>query len=767
MSHNAYFLPLRDAVVFPSMVIPLFIGRDQSVASLLEAIEHDEDICLVTQKDENKTLPKSRDLYRVGVLARILQVFRMPDRTMKILVEGHTRVKCQSFNMAGRIYTCEYDFLDVPKVEYEKGRSLIKILNKHFQQFGKMTDHITQDVWSSLKAVTDPSVYVDLVSVHLPISTLEKQQILEQGDVEKRLEHVLYLLKQELDWLKVDKRLQDKVRDQIAEDQRSYFRREKLKAIQDELEDESFGEEGKNEIQLMEDKINELKADKDLKDKLSMELNRYRKMQPMSSEAALIKNYLDTVLELPWGKRKKCYSNISKAEKTLNSHHDGLNKVKERILEALAVQARVKKFKGPILCLVGPPGVGKTSLGQSVAEACGRPFVRISLGGLRDEAEVRGHRRTYIGAMPGRIIKAMKKAGYANPLILLDEIDKVGSDFRGDPSAALLEVLDPEQNKSFSDHYLEFDYDLSDVLFMTTANTLNVSPALLDRMEILQLSGYTQKEKVAIANNHLIPKVMAENGVKSKEMTIEEPVVNTIIQYYTREAGVRQLERALAKVCRYSVRHNLCNAENVYHVKKKDLARIMGKQQYVDEIVLKEAQVGEVHGLAWTSVGGEVLTIEAVAIPGTGLMKHTGKLGDVMKESMETAFTIVKAHNSQLASDGYFKENDFHIHVPDGATPKDGPSAGIAITTALMSLVTDKPVPHNSAMTGEVTLRGQILAVGGIKEKLLAAHRMGIKKIFLPSANKKDMEDIPKEVKRELKTVWLNNVCELFNEFWH
>lgn len=763
---KAHFIPVRDVVVFPRMVVPLFIGREQSVKSLLDAVEHDEDICLVCQKDAAELHPKASHLYRVGVRARILQVFRMPDTTVKVLVEGIERVRFKSFKTSLNVFSCEYEPIAELPCEDSRSESLIKVLNHSFKQYSKMADHVSQDVWSSLKALTDPSVYMDLVSIHLPITTQQKQELLEQNDVEKKLEKISLFIGQELEWLKVDRRLQEKVREQIADEQRNYFRREKLKAIQDELEDESQGEVGKSEASQLEKAIHQLKASDEVKDKLLMEVNRYRRMPPMSSESTMLKNYLDVCLELPWAKRKKLTIDMSKSEEILNSYHCGIDKIKERILETLAVQKRVKKVRGPILCFVGPPGVGKTSLGQAIASACGRPFVRISLGGMRDEAEIRGHRRTYIGAMPGRIIKAMKKAGCANPLILLDEIDKVGSDFRGDPASALLEVLDPEQNQSFSDHYIEFDYDLSDVMFITTANTYNIPDALMDRMEVLQLSGYTDKEKRDIVASHLLPKVMEQNGIKSDELTLPSQVAQDIIRHYTREAGVRQLERCLSKLCRYAVRHDLLDKKPL-RINAKLMQKMLGKPKYMDESVLKTPQVGEVHGLAWTSVGGEVLTIEALAAPGAGKLQYTGKLGEIMKESIDTAFSVTKSRYTKLAEEGYFKDKDFHVHVPEGATPKDGPSAGVAITCALMSVVGQKPIKHDVAMTGEITLRGQVLAVGGIKEKVLAAHRMGMQKVILPHANKKDYEDIPKDVRKDMSFVWVQKIEEVFPEVWH
>lgn len=763
---KAHFIPIRDVVIFPRMVVPLFIGREQSVKSLLDAVEHDEDICLVCQKDSAELNPKSSHLYRVGVRARILQVFRMPDRTVKVLVEGMERVRFKSFKTSQSVFSCDYEIIVDQVHDKVQAGLLIKTVNNAFKQYGKLTEHVSQDVWSSLKAVTDPSVYMDLVSIHLPLSTQQKQELLEQDDIEKKLEKILLFIRQELEWLKVDKRLQDKVREQIADEQRNYFRREKLKAIQDELEDESHGETGKSEAAQLEEAISQLKASAEVKEKLQLELNRYRRMPPMSSESTMLKNYLDVCLELPWSKRKKLNVDMSKSEDILDSYHHGIDKVKERILETLAVQKRVKKVRGPILCFVGPPGVGKTSLGQAIASACGRSFVRISLGGMRDEAEIRGHRRTYIGAMPGRIIKAMKKAGCANPLILLDEIDKVGSDFRGDPASALLEVLDPEQNQSFSDHYIEFDYDLSDVMFITTANTLNIPDALMDRMEVLQLSGYTDKEKREITETHLLPKVMKQNGIDMDEMKLSSQVTQIIIRQYTREAGVRQLERSLSKLCRYAVRHDLLKKKPL-NISKALVQKMLGKPKYMDELILKEPEIGEVHGLAWTSVGGEVLTIEALAATGSGKLQYTGKLGEVMKESIDTAFSVTKARYSELAKEGFFKEHDFHVHVPEGATPKDGPSAGVAITCALMSVVGRKPIMHDVAMTGEITLRGQVLPVGGIKEKVLAAHRMGMKKVVLPFANKKDYEDIPKDVRQDMSFVWVQKVEEVFPEVWH
>jgi ATP-dependent Lon protease len=751
-------LPLRDVVVFPHMVIPLFVGRPKSIKALEAAMEEGKNVVLVAQKSAAKDEPTPEDLYDVGTVSTILQMLKLPDGTVKVLVEGVQRatikrVLADKANFEGEIELVEGDDSENTEVE-----AMRRTLLAQFDQYVKLNKKIPPEVLTSLSGIDGAGRLSDTIAAHLPLKLEQKQQILEMIPVDKRLEQLLQLLETEIDIMQVEKRIRGRVKRQMEKSQREYYLNEQVKAIQKELGD---SEEGAD-LDELEKKVKSAHMPKEARAKAESELKKLKLMSPMSAEATVVRNYIDTLVGLPWKKKTKVSTDLKNSEKILDQDHYGLEKVKERIVEYLAVQQRVEKLKAPILCLVGPPGVGKTSLGQSIARSTNRKFVRMSLGGVRDEAEIRGHRRTYIGSMPGKILQNMTKVGVRNPLFLLDEVDKMGQDFRGDPSSALLEVLDPEQNHTFVDHYVEVEYDLSDVMFVATANTLNIPAPLLDRMEVIRLSGYTEDEKTHIARQYLLPKQMKSNGVKASELNITESALRDITRYYTREAGVRSFDRELAKICRKVVKALL--------VKKRTgmvtvNARNLGVRKYTYGMAEKENQVGQVTGLAWTEVGGELLTVEAVKLPGKGNTVTTGKLGEVMQESIKAALSVVRSRAKRLGiPDDFYQSQDMHIHLPEGATPKDGPSAGIAITTALVSVLTGIPVRCDVAMTGEITLRGEVLPIGGLKEKLLAAHRGGIKTVLIPEENVKDLQEIPEEVRNAMEVIpvrWIDNVLEL------
>ncbi len=755
-------LPLRDVVVFPHMVIPLFVGRPKSIKALEAAMEAGKHIMLVAQKAAAKDEPKPEDLFEVGCLSTILQMLKLPDGTVKVLVEGMQRARAQGVHDNGDYFVCEA--VPVPSTAENSAESeaMRRAVVAQFDQYVKLNKKIPPEILTSISGIDEPGRLADTIAAHLPLKLEHKQAILDLHDVHARLENLLEQLEREVGILQVEKRIRGRVRRQMEKSQREYYLNEQVKAIQKELGE---GEEGAD-IEELEKKIKAARMPKEARKKAEAELKKLKLMSPMSAEATVVRNYLDVLVGLPWSKKSKVKHDLAFAEQVLEEDHYGLEKVKERILEYLAVQQRVDKVKAPILCLVGPPGVGKTSLGQSIARATGRKFVRMALGGVRDEAEIRGHRRTYIGAMPGKILQSLNKVAVRNPLFLLDEVDKLGMDFRGDPSSALLEVLDPEQNHTFSDHYVEVDFDLSDVMFVATSNSLNIPPALLDRMEVIRLSGYTEDEKVSIAQRYLLPKQMKNNGVKEDELEVTESAIRGIIRYYTREAGVRSLEREISRICRKAVKGRLLKtyADKVV-VTEDNLNEFLGVRRYNFGVAEKRNQVGQVVGLAWTEVGGDLLTIEATVMPGKGNTIRTGSLGDVMKESVEAARTVVRVRAHRLGiKDELFEKRDLHIHVPEGATPKDGPSAGIAMTTAIVSAMTGIPVKADVAMTGEITLRGEVLEIGGLKEKLLAAHRGGIKTVLIPEENQKDLQDIPENVKASLTIVpvkWIDQVLDL------
>ena len=755
-------LPLRDVVVFPHMVIPLFVGRPKSIKALEAAMEQGKSIMLAAQKAAAKDEPSADDIYEIGCVANILQMLKLPDGTVKVLVEGAQRARIH------KISELETHFVaDLTPVESEVGdeaevEAMRRTIVQQFDQYVKLNKKIPPEILSSLSGIDDAGRLADTIAAHLPLKLEQKQVILEIFNVAKRHEHLLGQLEGELDILQVEKRIRGRVKRQMEKSQREYYLNEQVKAIQKELGE---GEDGAD-LEELEKKILSAKMPKEAQEKAQSELRKLKLMSPMSAEATVVRNYIDTLVGLPWKKKSKVNNDLPNAEKVLEGDHYGLDKVKERILEYLAVQQRVEKLKAPILCFVGPPGVGKTSLGQSIARATNRKFVRMALGGVRDEAEIRGHRRTYIGSMPGKILQSLTKVGVRNPLFLLDEIDKLGTDFRGDPSSALLEVLDPEQNHTFSDHYIEVDFDLSDVMFVATSNSFNIPPALLDRMEVIRLSGYTEDEKTSIAQRYLLPKQIKNNGLKEGEITVAESAIRDIIRYYTREAGVRSLEREVSKICRKVVKLLLLKKqEKKVAITSRNLDKFLGVRRYDYGIAEKENQVGQVVGLAWTEVGGDLLTIESVTMPGKGGVIRTGTLGDVMKESIEAARTVVRSRAAKLGiKSDIFEKSDIHIHVPEGATPKDGPSAGIAMTTAMVSVFTGIPVRADVAMTGEITLRGEVLPIGGLKEKLLAAHRGGIKTVLIPEQNVKDLTEIPDNVKNKLEIVpvrWIDKVLEI------
>jgi len=763
-SGQAPALPLRDVVVYPHMVIPLFVGREKSIKALEAAMQQNKQILLVAQRSAEADDPQPSDLYAVGTLATILQLLKLPDGTVKVLVEGTQRVDIQSIDAEGGFFVGHiaqlHDTSEIPEREMDVlTRSAISL----FDQYVKLNKKIPAEVLSSLNSIDDPSRLADTLAAHMALKLNEKQAVLEIASIEKRIEHLMGLMEAENDMLQMEKRIRGRVKKQMEKNQREYYLNEQMKAIQKELGEL---EDAPNEIEEMARRVEKAGMSKEAKEKAKAELNKLKMMSPMSAEATVVRNYIDALVSVPWKQRTKTSSDIAKAEEVLEADHYGLEKVKERILEYLAVQQRVKKLKGPILCLVGPPGVGKTSLGQSIARATNRKFVRMALGGVRDEAEIRGHRRTYIGAMPGKIVQNLTKVKTRNPLFLLDEIDKMAMDFRGDPASALLEVLDPEQNHTFQDHYLEVDFDLSEIMFVATANSMNIPPALLDRMEVIRLSGYTEDEKINIAERYLVPKQIRNNGLQESEVVIREAAVRDIVRYYTREAGVRNLEREIAKICRKVVKEVLLGqAKSQVVVTAAKLEHYLGVKRFRFGRAEAKDQIGQVTGLAWTEVGGELLTIETAVTPGKGALAHTGQLGDVMKESIQAALTVVRSRAEVLGLERDFHQKlDMHIHVPEGATPKDGPSAGIGMCTALTSALTGIPVRADVAMTGEITLRGEVLPIGGLKEKLLAAARGGIRTVVIPDENQRDLAEIPKNITKnlDLRPVrWIDEVLEI------
>lgn len=753
-------LPLRDIVVYPKMIVPLFVGREKSIKALQKGVDNDQNIVLVTQKDPAVEDPKSDDIFQVGTLGAVLQLLKLPDGTVKVLVEGLERVKLDKIMSSDDMIEAEITIL--PDVEEDNPEldGIVRAVLSQFEEYVKLSKKTPPEVLVSVNQIQDYTKLADTIASHLTLKLNDKQALLEGKSLSERFEMLLGFMDAEITMLEVENRIRNRVRKQMEKSQKEYYLNEQMKAIQKEL-----GDDEEDEISSYMKRIENTKLSKEAKDKALAEVKKLKNMGPNSAEATVVRNYLDWILDIPWKKRSKVNKDLQYAIDVLNADHYGLDKVKERIIEFLAVQARSDKVRGPILCLVGPPGVGKTSLGKSIAKATGRSFVRTSLGGMRDEAEIRGHRRTYIGSMPGKLIKGMKKAGTTNPLFLFDEIDKLGNDYRGDPSSALLEVLDPEQNATFNDHYLEVDYDLSDVMFVTTANSLDMPRPLLDRMEIIRLSGYTEDEKIEIAKRHLLPKIFKENAVKEKELVIEDSAIRDIIRYYTREAGVRNLERELSTVARKAVKDILLEKDKnkkTIKVDSKNLEKYLGVIKYRFGEADTEDHIGVTTGLAWTEVGGDILFIEAVDMPGKGIVKQTGKLGDVMKESIETAYSVVRSHSKELGIDPeVFEKTDIHVHVPEGATPKDGPSAGIAMYTTLVSVLTKTPVKKDVAMTGEITLQGRVLPIGGLKEKLLSALRGGIKTVIIPKDNEKDLAEIPDNVKEDLKIIPVSTAQEV------
>ena len=755
-------LPLRDVVVFPHMVIPLFVGRPKSIKALEAAMEGGKSIMLVAQKNAAKDEPSADDIYSIGCIASILQMLKLPDGTVKVLVEGAQRAHIHAIHEEATHFSCELTPVAAEVTQGAELEALRRAIVSQFDQYVKLNKKIPAEILTSIAGIDEAGRLADTIAAHLPLKLEQKQKILEMFSLSERLESLLAQLETEIDILQVEKRIRGRVKRQMEKSQREYYLNEQVKAIQKELGE---GEDGAD-LDELDKKVKAARMPKQARAKAESELKKLKLMSPMSAEATVVRNYIDTLINLPWKKKSKINNDLANAQKVLDEDHYGLEKVKERIVEYLAVQQRVDRLKAPILCLVGPPGVGKTSLGQSIAKSTNRKFVRMALGGVRDEAEIRGHRRTYIGSMPGKILQNLSKVGVRNPLFLLDEVDKMGQDFRGDPSSALLEVLDPEQNHTFVDHYVEVDYDLSDVMFVATANTMNIPAPLLDRMEVIRLSGYTEDEKTNIALRYLLPKQMTNNGLKKGELDVSDAAVRDIIRYYTREAGVRALERELSKICRKVVKNALLKeGEKKTRVTPRNLDKFLGVRRFTFGMAEKEAQIGQVTGLAWTEVGGELLTIESAIMPGKGNIIRTGSLGDVMKESVEAARTVVRSRARRLGiKDEAFEKSDIHIHFPEGATPKDGPSAGIAITTGLVSSLTGIPVRPDVAMTGEITLRGEVLAIGGLKEKLLAAHRGGIKTVLIPEENVKDLADIPDNVKNRLEILpvrWIDKVLEI------
>ena len=756
-------LPLRDVVVYPHMVIPLFVGREKSIRCLEAAMEQEKRILLVAQKEAATDEPAFDDLYRVGTIANILQLLKLPDGTVKVLVEGAQRAELEQFSEQGGFFVGEARLCESIAIAEKEEEVLVRSAIGQFESYIKLNKKIPPEVLASISAIDDAARLSDTMAAHMPLKIEDKQKVLELPEIAERLMFLMAMMESEMDLLQVEKRIRSRVKKQMEKSQREYYLNEQMKAIQKELGEL---EESPDEFDGLEKKVEEAGMPAEAKEKVLGELSKLKMMSPMSAEATVVRSYIDWMIAVPWKHKTKVKKNLAQAELTLNEDHYGLEKVKERILEYLAVQSRMNRLKGPILCLVGPPGVGKTSLGQSIAKATGRKYVRMALGGVRDEAEIRGHRRTYIGSMPGKLLQKMAKVGVRNPLFLLDEIDKMSSDMRGDPASALLEVLDPEQNNSFNDHYLEVDYDLSDVMFVATSNSMNIPGPLLDRMEVIRLSGYTEDEKLNIAKKHLLQKQIERNGLKAHEITIEDSAIIGIIRYYTREAGVRSLEREISKLCRKAVKAILLD-KSLKHVtiNQENLKEYLGVQRFDYGKAEDHNQVGQVVGLAWTEVGGELLTIEATNVPGKGKLTYTGSLGDVMQESIQAALTVVRARAEQLRVNAdFYEKRDIHVHVPEGATPKDGPSAGIAMCTALVSSLTGNPVRSDVAMTGEITLRGEVLPIGGLKEKLLAAHRGGIKRVVIPKENAKDLEEIPDNVKQDLEIFpvrWIDEVLRL------
>jgi ATP-dependent Lon protease len=756
-------LPLRDVVVYPHMVIPLFVGREKSIVALDRAMASGKQILLIAQQKAELDDPAADDLYEVGTVATILQLLKLPDGTVKVLVEGGDRARVLEM-LVDDHFSAEIAVLNEENEHDEREIDvLVRSIIAQFEQYVKLNKKVPPEILTSLSGIDEPGRLADTVAAHMALKLAEKQRILEIRDVKVRLEQILGIIEGEIDVLQIEKRIRGRVKQQMEKSQREYYLNEQMKAIQKELGEM---EDAPNELQDLEARIEQAGMPKEARDKATSELNKLKLMSPMSAEATVVRNYIDWLVKAPWKKRSKVLRDLSRAEQVLEEDHYGLERVKERILEYLAVQQRVKRLKGPILCLVGPPGVGKTSLGQSIARATNRKFVRMSLGGVRDEAEIRGHRRTYIGSMPGKIIQNLSKVGVRNPLFLLDEVDKMAMDFRGDPSSALLEVLDPEQNSTFNDHYLEVDFDLSDVMFVCTANSLNIPAPLLDRMEVIRLPGYTEDEKLNIAQRYLVPKQMRENGLEASDLSISRAAVLDIIQHYTREAGVRNLEREISKICRKVVKELLLKPrKSTVTIGPRNLEKYLGVRRFRYGRADEKDQVGQVTGLAWTEVGGELLTIEAAVVPGKGKLTHTGQLGEVMTESIQAAMTVVRSRAKLLGvEDDFHQKYDVHVHVPEGATPKDGPSAGVGMCTALVSALTNVPVKSDVAMTGEITLRGEVLPIGGLKEKLLAAHRGGISTVLIPEENEKDLAEIPKNIKDKLNIVpvkWIDSVLEI------
>lgn len=756
-------LPLRDVVVYPHMVIPLFVGREKSILALEQAMTEHKQILLVAQKNATDDNPGIDDIYRIGTVAGVLQLLKLPDGTVKVLVEGSKRVAIDHIHEESSFYQANVTELPVGEISEREADALTRSVVSQFEQYVNLSKKVPSEVVTTLSAIEGPGRLADTIAAHMALGLEQKQEILEIANEKERIEHLMVLMESEIDLFQVEQRIRGRVKKQMEKSQRDYYLNEQMKAIQKELGE---SEDGSSDIDVLATKIKEAGMPKAALEKTESEFNKLKLMSPMSAEASVLRSYIDWMISVPWKKRTKVRHDLVRAEKTLNDEHYGLEEVKERILEFLAVQKRVKKLKGPVLCLVGPPGVGKTSLGESIARATGRKFVRMSLGGVRDEAEIRGHRRTYIGSLPGRLVQKIAKVKVKNPLFLLDEIDKIGMDHRGDPASALLEVLDPEQNHNFNDHYLEVDYDLSEVMFICTANSMNIPDPLLDRMEVIRIPGYTEDEKVNIAQRYLIPKQREVNGLREGELSVSELALQDIIRYYTREAGVRGLEREIAKICRKVVtRHVKSDGESTTLVEPDVLEELLGVRKYDFGRAEEESQIGQVTGLAWTSVGGELLTIEASSVPGKGNVVKTGSLGDVMQESIQAALTVVRGRAQALGIAKNFHENtDLHIHVPEGATPKDGPSAGIAMCTAFVSVLTGIPVHADVAMTGEITLRGQVLKIGGLKEKLLAAHRGGIKTVIIPEENERDLKEIPEHIKVDLNirpVKWIDDALEL------
>ncbi|MBM5400493.1 endopeptidase La [Vibrio parahaemolyticus] len=755
-------LPLRDVVVYPHMVIPLFVGREKSISCLETAMETNKQVLLVAQKQTDTDEPTVDDLFEVGTVATILQLLKLPDGTVKVLVEGQQRAKINHFKESD-FFLAEAEFIVTPELDEREQEVIVRSAINQFEGFIKLNKKIPPEVLTSLNGIDEAARLADTIAAHMPLKLVDKQQVLEIIDVTERLEFLMGQMESEIDLLQVEKRIRGRVKKQMEKSQREYYLNEQMKAIQKELGEM---EDAPDEFETLQKKIDESKMPQEAREKTEQELQKLKMMSPMSAEATVVRSYIDWMVSVPWTKRSKVKKNLAKAEEILNEDHYGLERVKERILEYLAVQNRINKLKGPILCLVGPPGVGKTSLGRSIASATGRKYVRMALGGVRDEAEIRGHRRTYIGSLPGKLIQKMSKVGVKNPLFLLDEIDKMSSDMRGDPASALLEVLDPEQNNSFNDHYLEVDYDLSDVMFVATSNSMNIPGPLLDRMEVIRLSGYTEDEKLNIAKRHLVEKQVQRNGLKPNEIVIEDSAIIGIIRYYTREAGVRGLEREISKICRKAVKNILLDKDiKSVTVTMDNLKEYLGVQRFDYGKADESNRIGQVTGLAWTEVGGDLLTIETQSMPGKGKLTQTGSLGDVMQESIQAAMTVVRSRADKLGiNSDFYEKKDIHVHVPEGATPKDGPSAGTAMCTALVSALTGNPVKAEVAMTGEITLRGEVLPIGGLKEKLLAAHRGGIKTVLIPKDNERDLEEIPENVIADLQVIpvrWIDEVLKV------